>query len=314
MKLKARSYAKEIKNNVIPKDTKIDVVISSACPFIEMLFGYELKKLLGCKWISDFRDLPFVEDSTNDAQIMKKIMISSLKNADAVTTIAKTGKEFLGKNIVDNPEKIHVITNGFSMTDAREPLYQDDKRLHIVHTGSLYGGTRKADLFFKAAQIARQKCPDFSYVLECAGGNNESLIETAKKYGEESNVDNRGFIPRKEALEMQSKADMLLALICKTVGSFSAKIFEYTLNKKPIICVSCGTGEIGEETAYIRELNLGIAVEESSDENDVHQLSEYLLRQYELKSKSCPLFFEPNDAGIAQYDHDELVKRIESLC
>ena len=312
MKLKARSYAKEIKNNVIPKDMKIDVVISSACPFIEMLFGYELKKLLKCKWISDFRDLPFTDESVNGALIMKRIMISCLKSADAVNTIAKRGKEFLQNGIVDDPNKIHVIPNGFSMADAREPIYQDDKKLHIVHTGSLYGGTRKADLFFKAAQKARQLNPDFSYVLECAGGNNESLIETAKKYGEEENVENRGFVPRQEALAMQAQADILLALVVERTGSFVAKMFEYILNRKPIVCITCGPGKNSEETEFVRNANVGIAVEEK--ENDgAAVLANYLTKQFQRKLVGQPLEFSPLESELSQFDHDHIAKEFDEL-
>ncbi|MBE6824274.1 MAG: glycosyltransferase family 4 protein [Ruminococcaceae bacterium] len=313
MKSKAKSYARYIVKNVIPKDIKIDVVISSACPFIEMLIGYELKRQLKCKWISDFRDLPFVNTDRHDEKIMKKIMQERLVYADAVISIAKKGIEYLSCDIVTDREKIHHITNGFSMADAREPIYKDDGVLHIVHTGSLYGGTRKADLFFKAAQLARQENPEFNYILECAGGNNETLIETAKKYGEENNVKNFGFIPREQALDLQGQADILLALIYKTTGSFSAKLFEYTLNKKPIICVSCGAGDDGEETGYIRELNLGIAVEQTNPD-DVKLLCDYLLKQYELKAENLPLYFKPENSLISEYDHDNIVNKIENLC
>ncbi len=314
MRQKAKAYAKDIVKNVIPKDMTIDAVISSACPFIEMLFGYELKKRLHCKWISDFRDLPFTDDRSHDAKIMKALMQKALNTADAIVSITHRGKAYLADGIVTNADKIHVINNGFSMTDAREPVYQDDGVLHIVHTGSLYGGTRRADLFFEAAQAARQKDPAFSYVLECAGGNNESIIETAAKYGEEANVKNHGFIPREQALDMQGKADILLALIFKTLGSFSAKLFEYTLNKKPVICVSRGVGEEGDETRYVRELDLGVAVEEQTRETDVPLLCEYLLEQYARKAAHQSLRFEPNEAEIDEYDHDRIVQKIEQLC
>lgn len=314
MKSKAKSYARYIKKNVIPDDTKIDVVISSACPFIEMLIGYELKKQLKCKWVSDFRDLPFYEVTNHDSQIMRKIMIKQLNCAEAVISIAQKGVEYLQKNIVRDASKVHLITNGFSTADAREPKCNDDDMLHIVHTGSLYGGTRKADLFFKATSLAKEKNPDFKYILECAGGNNESLIETAKKYGEESNVKNFGFIPREQALDLQGQADILIALTHNRPGTLAAKLFEYILNKKPIICVACGDGVEGEEVGFIRRLNLGIAVEEAKEETDVKILCEYLLKQFDLKKQSLPLDFEIDIALIDEYNHDNIVQKIESLC
>lgn len=313
MKMKARQYATQIAKQVVPKGTKIDVVISSACPFIEMLFGYELKKKLKCKWISDFRDLPYKDETRHDSKLMKKIMKRCLKIADAVVAISPSGKEYLQKHIVTNADKVHMITNGFSMTDARESVYQDDDILHIVHTGSLYGFTRKADLLFKSVRAARKINPEFAYILECAGGNNISLVTTAKKYGEEQFVDDRGFVPRKEALEMQAKADILFALVLKTTGSFVAKMFEYLLSGKPVICVSCGTQANSDETLFVRKANIGIAVEDV-EENAVDELSKYLLLQFERKIKREPLEYSPNKEFVGGYDHDVLVVKFENLC
>ena len=313
MKQKAKAYAKDIQKNVIPQDMNIDVVISSACPFIEMLFGYELKKRLGCKWISDFRDLPFHDVRSHTSQMMKKIMVKALGKADAVNTIADYGKTFLSDGIVANPEKIHVITNGFSMTDARESRVCQDNILHIAHTGSLYGGTRKADLLFVAAVAARKKNPAFAYSLECAGGNNETLVETAKKYGEEEYVHNRGFIPREQALDMQVSADVLLALIVNKPGSLAAKMFEYILNQKPVISISRGKNECSEETRFVERLRLGVAVEEFQ-EDAAERLCDYLLMQFERKVSGLPMEYTPDTEKIKEYDHDAIVKRVEALC
>ena len=314
MKRKSKQYASYIVKNVIPKNTKIDVVISSACPFIEMLFGYELKKKLKCKWISDFRDLPFMEDNCDSTHHMKKIMIKQLAYADAIITIANKGKEKLSDGIVKDTNKIHVITNGFSMNDAGETTFINDDVLHIVHTGSLYGGTRKADLFFKAVKEAKSINKNFKYVLECAGGNNESLIKTAEKYDEDKNVKNLGFVPRKDALKMQSEADILIALIFKKIGSFSAKIYEYILNKKPIITISCGDGPIGEETEFIKLLNLGVAVDEYNGEKDISILRDYLLKQYNLKNNNKSLDYRPDYDLINEYNHDKIVQKVNDLC
>lgn len=313
MKSKAKSYAKYIVKNVIPSDTNIDVVISSACPFIEMMFGYELKKILKCKWISDFRDLPFITVESDDEIQMKAIMVKCLSIADEVITIAATGKEYLSNENIASKDKIHVITNGFSMADAREPIYVDDKKLHIVHTGSLYGGKRKADLLFKAIQVAKKENPTFNYILECAGGNNETIVETAKKYGEEGNVKNHGFISRVDALNLQAQSDILLALSHKRVGTLAAKLFEYILNKKPIVLVACGDGDSSDEIDFVRNINLGVAVDDMNTEQDSTLLAEYLLKQFSLKNNSVKLEYNPDLSMIAEYDHDNIVKRIENL-
>lgn len=315
MKSKAIAYAREIVKKIIPQDMKIDIVISSACPFIEMLFGYEVKNLLGCKWISDFRDLPFTVDNCDSTHRMKRIMTEALKYADVVNNIAPKGKDYLLDNgIISHPDKISVITNGFSMDDARETTMIDDKKLHIVHTGSMYGGNRKTDLLFKAIQISKQKNSEFEYVLECAGGNNSAFTTTAEKYNESENVINRGFIPREEALNMQASADCLLSLVIDRPGSLVAKLFEYMLNKKPVINITCGNAVESEETLFVRRLNLGIAVEESEGDAAVERLSEFLLEQWNNKTSKTNNGYNPDYKGIAQFDHDVIAQKIEDLC
>lgn len=316
MKSKAKSYANHIIKNVIPKDTRIDVIISSACPFIEMLFGYELKKRVCCKWISDFRDLPFVEDNCDDTHIQKRIMQKVLTDADAIITIANKGKEtLLSEMIVDNPEKVYVIRNGFSLSDARETTTIQDDKLHIVHTGSLYGGLSRADLLFQAISTIKTNNPNFQYILRCAGGNNQSLIETSKKYLEESNVCDMGFVPREDALKMQNEADILLVIVRDKPGSIAAKIYEYMLVHKPVVCVTCDKNKgISEESELVKTLNLGIAIEENDGQAAIDELADYLLQQWQRKAEHKELLYTPNVERIKEFDHDNIVIKIECLC
>lgn len=314
MNIKAKEYAKRIVEDVVPDGQKIDVIISSACPFLEMLIGYELKKCLACKWISDLRDLPFTKDENDSTHRMKKIMKKVLKSADSIVTIAPKGKEFLESEIVTEPNKVHVITNGFSLHDGREISTVDDNVLHIVHTGSLYGGIRKADLFFEAIQMAKQLEKEFACVLECAGGNSDTIINTARKYGMEKVVINKGFVPREEALTMQSKADCLLILAVYRPGSLVAKLFEYILNRKPIICITCGEESNSDETLFVRNLNLGIAVEEAAGEKDVEYLANYLVSQWRCKINGMELQYSPVSEELEKFNHDNIANKIEELC
>ena len=311
MKSKAKQYADEIVKNVIPQNMKIDVVISSACPFIEMLFGYELKKRLGCKWISDFRDLPFIEDKCDDTHIQKKIMKDILPNADAITVVLSGMKQQLINNVSEVTEKVWILTNGFSMSEARASLPNNDGLLHIVHTGSLYGGTRRADLLFDALSIIKQQgITDF--IFECAGGNNSSLITTANKYGCKDYIKDFGFISRNEALDLQSKADCLLAMVETT--ALPAKLFEYVLNQKPIICLLLGKeNDNCDARQFIEQLNVGKVFAEHNWENDVNSLVDYLKEQIERKKAGEKIIYIPNTIEVHKYNHDSLVLRLEEI-
>lgn len=314
MKRKAKSYASFIVKNVIPKGTIIDVVISSACPFIEMLFGYELKKRLGCKWISDFRDLPFIEDNCDDTHIQKKIMQDVLPNADAITVVINNMKvELLNWLDIQNT-KIHILTNGFSIIDYKEAEIQKDDVLHIVYTGSLYGGTLKPDALYKAMNLAKANNPNIRFSVEFAGGNNTSAIEAAKRYQLHQCVKDNGFLSRDEALSLQGSADYLLAIIRNIPGKgFAAKLFEYVLNQKNIICLL--TDDYYEKTdaeSFIEDLNVGIVIKETDDE--VNKLAEYLLNGHKRKVNGLSPLYNPNVDELQKYNHDSLTKHVEQIC
>ena len=315
MRHKAKQYTDSIIKNVIPKDMTIDVVISSACPFIEMLFGYELKKRLNCKWISDFRDLPFIEDNCDDTHIQKKMMQSILPFADAITVAVNNMRVEMLKLVRIQDTKIHILTNGFSLDDYKESEFQKDDVLHIVYTGSLYGGTLKADMLYQAMNLAKSQNPALKISVEFAGGNNTSAIETSKKYRLQSCVKDDGFLPRDMALSLQRRSDYLLAIIRNIPGKgFAAKLFEYVLNQKNIICLV--TDDYYEKTdaeSFIEGLNVGIVIKET-DENAVNKLSDYFLEGYKRKLKGLSPIYSPNTDEIKKYNHDSLSEQVEQLC
>lgn len=315
MQSKAKSFAREIYKKVIPKGVKIDVVISSACPFIEILFGYELKRRLDCKWVCDFRDLPFFYDDCDDTHRMKKLMQKTLLVSDAITVVVDGMKDFLADGIVENKDKIHIVTNGFSLADAKTPTTIDDDILHIVHTGSLYGGRIKSDLLFKAIKEVHRTHPEYKFLVECAGGNNTPIIETAEKYGLKDIVIDYGFVPRDEALKLQNRCDCLLLLLKNRPGGMlSGKVFEYLLCNKPIICTTCGDIPDCYATFFVQSLGVGLAIEEVNGQSDVLRLADYLSMQLERKISDQKLLYNPDTEKIKRYDHDYIGRYVEKIC
>lgn len=325
MRLKAREYARQIVKDVIPQGMNVDVVISSACPFIEMLFGYEAKRLLGCKWISDFRDWPYrnPEETSDDVQIMRGLLRRRLAKSDAVTVVTRMMRDLASDEALYPYERVFTITNGYSLEDRALLSANDDVRLNhrgseklrLVHTGSLYGGKCKSDMLFCAIRMLKDKELCHKIVFECAGGNNSSLIAAAEKYDVGDVVVDRGFVSRQKALEMQASADCLVSIIVNNAGGgFNGKLLEYMLWEKPIINIAVGEARFGEATQVVRELRMGIAVEEENWDQDVTALAEYLELQIRRKLRGQKLLFTPDCEGIARYNYDNIARSFESLC
>lgn len=115
---------------------------------------------------------------------------------------------------------------------------------------------------------------------------------------------------------MQSQADILLLLTWNTTmsrGILTGKLYEYMLAEKPILCITCGNVPYGEATETIQHLRLGFAIEEVSSEEQIEKLENWLLQQLKLKQQKMPLLFDPDKQGIAEFDHDKLVKKLTQI-
>lgn len=313
MELKARQYARKIKHQVLSRDTKIDVIISSACPFIEMLIGYELKKRLGCKWISDFRDLPFYNKKTDLFQKMCRIMQRVLPLAEKIIVVIPTMVSAINQLVGVPTEQVTVISNGYSKHDfVDNTLSYEDGILHLGFTGTLGSNGSETDQLFEVLKMCQEEREDFSFSIDCAGGNAYLIEQAAKRYGLENFVHNKGFIPREQALALQRKSDCLLVFVNVDHGGFAAKILEYLLCRKPIINIVYGPKGGCYSKKFIEELKVGIAIEQATPE-DKTLLKEYLLMQFDRKRQGLPMFYEPITEKVVQYDHDYLAEQVEKL-
>ena len=96
-------------------------------------------------------------------------------------------------------------------------------------------------------------------------------------------------------------------------GILTGKIYEYMLMDKPIVCITCGDVPDGEATETIQQLRLGIAVEQTTYEEGVLQLKNYLYEQLERKRSGAPLLHNPDRKGVAEFDHDNLVVKLKNI-
>ncbi len=307
---KAKSYSKWMRNQLKKENIDIDVIISSACPFIVMPFGYELQKLLKCRWICDFRDLPFLEDISDGTHLMRKIMKHQLRYADSINFVTNGIKNIFCDFFQEFKEKAVVITNGFSLAEQREHTPVNDYKLHIVYTGSLY--VARFDMLFQAIKNIQARS-DFDFCLEYAGGEGVRVVEAAQKYNLESCIIDRGIISRNESMILQNSADLLLLLSYQVKGALPAKIFEYILCDTPILSLTSAPEEKSEITTVVNDLKLGMAVEEVNQAIDLPRLEEYLLKQWQHKCNNEPLAHNPDREKLKRYDHDNLANQFNTL-
>ena len=101
------------------------------------LIGLELKKKLGIKWISDFRDpwteidyfqqLPLTKKATKKHQDLEQEV---LINSDMVVVVGETMKD----KFLKHTNRIEVLTNGFDTIEDLSTQKLDEK-FSITHVG-----------------------------------------------------------------------------------------------------------------------------------------------------------------------------------
>lgn len=290
----------------IKNEGKWDLVISTSGPYAVHLVGERLKREgLTKKWIADFRD-PWSGNAIYPGLfpftlIEKRLEKRLMEQADAITTV--TMGFAVGLAALHGNEKVYTIENGFDPIDLQgvspEPLFPDDGKFRIAHTGTIYYGKQNLSPFFKAVEALKND-PGARHLLDnleviFIGPRQTPLRELIAKHGLAPWVRAEGFVSRNRALRLQRDADRLLFFPWndpRTDGTLTGKIYEYLFSRTPIMAV--GRKEISPSQQLIAEANAGDLLA------DTEQIKRFLVthlkkRQQKIKNNLDPSFLHRYD-------------------
>ncbi len=323
MYMTAKKNAKYAEDELSKIGVSLDYVISTSRPFINCFTAFNIAKKKRTPWLFDQRDLPYSDGASRIEiasfryalrhfdRFVSKYTLVSKGMADSFIDFCKFKKK--------QKDKTFVLNNGYDTTH-KSTLEKEinDGVLTIAYAGDLYEGKRDANILFDALN---QVMKDDRFVpndvrIDYAGNSSVSLYETAKKYGLEEVIKDRGRVPHKEAIKMQQNSDLLLLLTWNTLmdrGVLSGKLYEYMMVEKPIVCITSGEIPNGEAEIMIKEMNLGVAVNYIEYEQGVKQLSKYITEQLLNKKNGSLLTFAPNEQMVKEFDYDYLVDKLEAI-
>lgn len=277
-----------------------DCVVSTAGPYTVHLLAYLLKKQKLTKtWIADYRDtwsnnyiypgiFPFNKlESWLENRVLKK--------ADAVTTVSDPFSTILAEKF--HHHHVHTIANGFDPEDllhlSKAPIFLQDGKFRIVHTGSIYAGKRDPSPLFQAIQNMNKDTEKRGHLgkLEVifAGANQGMLDDLITRYDVSPWVRSAGFVSRDDALRMQRDAHALLFLPWNDAsidGVLTGKIFEYLFSGTPILAVGGTSLEASQK--LILDASAGVAL--FSPEEIEHYLAVKLSNVTKSKTDSSAAF------------------------
>ena len=285
MKILWKNKSIDFIENYLSK-TKIDVVITTGPPHSLHLIGYELKKRLNIKWISDFRDpwvnlnylnrfhlLPSVK--RRHKQLRDKVLINS---NSVIVTSEKLKK--LYKEITPN---IFKITNGY---DYEYSTVNIDSKFSISHIGSLYPERNPKYLWDIIDEICINN-EEFRSNLQInfIGNTSEKIIKYLSNKTFKSCVKFFDYVDYKRAIEFMCSSQILLMVEVNDNDSSYAipgKLFDYLNSKRPIIAIGPDRSEVnqilydtnaGKFFNYNESINLKLHIENLYNQYEMGSIS-----------------------------------------
>jgi glycosyltransferase involved in cell wall biosynthesis len=290
----------------LAKEWRPDVVLGSALPISSLYAARKIATKLGVPWVAEFRDL-WTDNHyytlpawrrTIDRLLEKRL----LSSAAAVVTISAGLAGSLRKQV---SVPVEVVFNGIDEADvqptAGAPTHKEP--LVVVHTGQLIPGKRDPKLFLDALNKLGTEAKGIS--VRFYGRRLDVVADEIRSAPSPADVSVHEPVSRQEALQIQSRADLLLLLLWNHPserGVVPSKLFEYLGSGRPILLV----GPVdGDAARILKDCNAGFVA------NDAAAIASLLA---ELKrAKQVGSIPGRSDASHREYLRSNQVRKLASL-
>lgn len=287
----------------------IDFIYSSSSPPGTAIIASKLSEKYSIPWVVEFRDLwtknPYDTRNRVHQYLEEKYEKKIIKNARAIVTVSNPLKEVM--------EKMHnkpsfIIYNGYDPAEYNFEKLKFGVKFKIIHTGTIYEGKRDPSNLFRALNILENRSFNLlkNTEIEFYGNGLEKILgPLIKKFKVEEYVKIKGRIQRKDILDRQISAAILLLLTWndeKAKGTLTGKLFEYIGSKRPIIACSYEKGAVNE---LMSECNIGIV------SNDPEQLADFLEdKLVRWDNKDYNLGYDFNSIDTGKYTRENQTKKL----
>ena len=199
------------------------------------------------------------------------------------------------------------ITNGYDTADSITEPITPDAKFTLAHFGTV-NKARNPEILWKVIAEMVKENDAFAQDLEIkfVGRLDQSASESIQQYGLEKYVNKIDFLPHREVLRLQKKAQVLLLLINRTqnaTGILTGKFFEYLAAGRPIIGIGATTGDVSDILSHAQA---GIMVE-FSDQIALKQV----INNYYSSFLAGNLGVNPE--GIQTYSRYELTRKLAGV-
>jgi hypothetical protein len=248
------------------KEHKVDAIFSNGPPHTNTRIATLIKKQTGIPWLADFQD-PWTQ-----VDYFKKLILTSsslkkhshfeqevFKNANKITIVSESWKRDLE---AIGAKDVGVIYYGYDPDDYNSINKAElPDKFVIVHSGLLGEDRLPSDLLNILADKCR-KDENFrnALQLEFLGQVDHQLISLIAELGLTNQFQFRGFIPRKEVLEINYNSQIQLLCLNKqqnAAGRIPGKLFEYLACRTPILCLGEPDGDAAK---IVNDCEAGVSI------------------------------------------------------
>lgn len=242
-----------------------DVMVSSSGPYTAHLVARALRRGEFARgWAADFRDL--WTDNHHFSGLFPFTLREwwlerdCLARTDLVVTVSEGLARVLRAKTI---RPVRLVPNGFDPDDhaALDPAraFPADDRVRLVYTGTLYPKQQDPTPLLRAMKRLGDESPQLGARLRLvvAGADTAPWRERAAEAGVIEMLDDRGLLPRADALRLQRDAEALLLIDWpdSDQGVLTGKLFEYLHATAPILLVNAQPES--PLAGYVREANRG---------------------------------------------------------
>lgn len=258
---KVKSFLKEHPEVI----KEVDIVVSTSPGMTNHQIAFYIKKHKpSVKWIADFRDFNYVNHWEKKqgvrAAMHKKLEYSLLQAADNLTFVTQTMLEKYKSFYPSFTKKMHVIYNGFDVTEVTNEKMNVGGKIVFFYAGTFYNGIRSPIplllLLDRAIEEGLLEIKDVE--LRIAGNIGLDIIENMKGYVSFKCIVLLGNLPREKVLLKMQEASFLWLIVGNISSHYETvpiKLFEYIAARRPIINFA---PSISEASQIIERKNLGV--------------------------------------------------------
>lgn len=225
----------------------IDLVYGTSPPYSGIVVAQRLADALGVPCVQELRDPPsFHRSLRRRSSLYRKRMVrferKYLTRADQVITVTpRTRLRLLELHPGLDPDRVHVVTNGYPEIDVDPALSgRDPARFTVTYVGTFQGSVkaREASVFTPAVLMEGMSAlPGDRVSLRIVGSASGQQVKNVEKLDPNGVVTFLGQIPREAALAEVATADVAVILADDDDWWIGRKAFEYLRHAHTILAV-----------------------------------------------------------------------------